>query len=134
MSGPWSEKLILVGGLVPSLLFDNADHVGTTDIDLVLNPVDVEDVESYRTLEQNFKKIGLRGGANPDGQAQHFRWTITDDQGNEEASLDLLCPSSDGDFAACRSPKTQHVDHSKRGKSITHFAGSRSLVSDEVDQ
>jgi hypothetical protein len=53
MSGPWKDKLILVGGLVPSLLFDNADHVGTTDIDLVLNPIDVEDVESYRTLEQN---------------------------------------------------------------------------------
>ena len=97
MSGPWKDKLILVGGLVPSLLFDNADHVGTTDIDLVLNPTDVEDVESYRTLEQNFKKIGLRRGANPDGQSQHFRWTINDDQGNETASLDLLCPSSEAE-------------------------------------
>ena len=95
--GPWKDKLILVGGLVPSLLFQDGDHVGTTDIDLVLNPLDVEDVESYRTLEQNFKNIGLRRGTNPDGQVQHFRWTITDEQGNETASLDLLCPSSEGE-------------------------------------
>jgi hypothetical protein len=36
--GPWREKLILVGGLVPYLLFEDGDHVGTTDTDLVLNP------------------------------------------------------------------------------------------------
>ncbi|MFA5508237.1 MAG: hypothetical protein WC423_22625, partial [Vulcanimicrobiota bacterium] len=51
-----------------------------------------------------------------------------------EGLLRMEFETQRGDFAACRSPKTQHVDHSKRGKSITHFAGSRSLVSDEVDQ
>ena len=38
--GTQKEQFVLVGGSVPSLLFENAilEHVGTLDIDLNLNP------------------------------------------------------------------------------------------------
>lgn len=92
-SAGWKDKLILVGGLVPSLLFD--DHVGTTDIDVVLNTLDLKDEQQYKTLEQNLKQAGLERGTNSEGMTQSFRWVLKDEKGAEVASLDLLCPSND---------------------------------------
>ncbi|MCA9775124.1 MAG: hypothetical protein KC800_00345 [Candidatus Eremiobacteraeota bacterium] len=127
--GPWRNKLILVGGLVPYLLFEDGDHAGTTDIDLVINPTDVEDVESYRTLEQNFRKIGLRRGISLEGQAQHFRWTISDHEGRETASLDLLCPSSEGEAGKVLALK----DFGEKRLSAIGIPGAR-LVFDDYQE
>lgn len=88
--GPWKDTITLIGGLVPSLLFAGEGHVGTTDVDLVLDLEALASAEAYRTLEQNLKRLGLERGRNPDGEAQHFRWT------NEEknATVEFLCPVS----------------------------------------
>lgn len=93
--GPWKDMIVLVGGLVPSLRFQDKGHVGTTDIDLVLNIDAFEDVEAYKTLEKNLKNIGLKRGTNAEGNVQHFTWILSDEEGTEKASLDLLCPTTD---------------------------------------
>lgn len=93
--GPWTDMIVLVGGLVPSLRFQDGGHIGTTDIDLVLNIDQFGDVEAYKTLEKNLKNIGLKRGVNAEGKAQHFTWTLSDEAGAEKASLDLLCPTPD---------------------------------------
>lgn len=94
-SGPWKQELFLVGGMVPSLRFPDGGHIGTTDIDIVLNTDGFEDLEAYKTLEKNLKTIGLERGKNQDGKVQNFRWTLLGEDGQEKASLDLLCPSED---------------------------------------
>jgi hypothetical protein len=59
--GPWREKIYLVGGLAPRYLIGQipegaAEHVGTTDVDLVVGVSVIEDdVEAYKTLETNLK-------------------------------------------------------------------------------
>ncbi|MCA9796114.1 MAG: nucleotidyl transferase AbiEii/AbiGii toxin family protein [Candidatus Eremiobacteraeota bacterium] len=90
-SGPWRDTLYLVGGLVPRYLLDQQEHVGTVDVDLMLDLDQLEDTEAYRTLEQNLKRMGLKRSQNEDGQAQHFRWTTVEP--DDFAAIDLLCPA-----------------------------------------
>ena len=62
--GPWSERIVLVGGLVPryiigSLPLGAAPHVGSTDVDLVIELAVEEAAETYETLQTNLKKSGF---------------------------------------------------------------------------
>lgn len=93
--GPWKDTITLIGGLVPSLLFAGEGHVGTQDVDLVLDLEAVSSTEAYKTIEQNLKRLGLKRGRNIDGKAQHFRWT-RDRDGEEPATIEFLCPTSEG--------------------------------------
>lgn len=94
--GPWKDTMTLIGGLVPSILFANDDgHVGTTDIDLVLDLEKIAGTEAYRTIEQNLKKLGLEKGRNEDDDAQHFRWS-REQEGEEPVFIEFLCPTPEG--------------------------------------
>lgn len=86
--GDWKSGIYLVGGLVPRYLVpQTADddavppHVGTTDVDLVLDLEVLAGLETYRRLEQELLRLGFERGANDDGQAQHFRWRKPVDNG-----------------------------------------------------
>ena len=62
--GPWSERIVLVGGLVPRYLIGSlplgaAPHVGSTDVDLVIELAVEEAAETYETLQTNLKKSGF---------------------------------------------------------------------------
>ncbi|MXV89800.1 MAG: hypothetical protein F4004_03895 [Acidimicrobiia bacterium] len=62
--GPWSERIVLVGGLVPryivgSLPLGARPHVGSTDVDLVIELAVEEAAETYETLQTNLKKSGF---------------------------------------------------------------------------
>ncbi len=66
--GPWAERIYLVGGLVPRYLVGELpkgarDHVGTTDVDLVISlALGDETPETYQTLQNNLKKAGFKLG------------------------------------------------------------------------
>ena len=76
--GPWSERIVLVGGLVPryivgSLPLGAAPHVGSTDVDLVIGLAVEEAAETYETLQTNLKKSGF-------ALSEHsYRWSRTVD-------------------------------------------------------
>ena len=62
--GPWSERIVLVGGLAPryivgALPLGASPHAGTTDVDLVI-ALAVEDApDVYATLQENLKQSGF---------------------------------------------------------------------------
>ena len=88
--GPWKQSVYLIGGLVPRYLI-GAEHVGTSDVDLVLDLPLVAEIEAYRTLEQNLKALGFERGRNDEGQAQHHSWCQLVEAGLT-VTVDLLCP------------------------------------------
>jgi hypothetical protein len=63
--GPWSRHLYLIGGMVPRYLIPRlpdgvAPHIGTLDVDLVLQvALDDPSFEAYRTLAQNLRRSGF---------------------------------------------------------------------------
>jgi hypothetical protein len=95
--GPWKLSVYLVGGLVPRYLIDarsdppaQTRHIGTTDVDLVLDLGIMADIEAYRRLEQNLQRLGFQRGSNDEGQAQHFSWRKPIQPG-VTIVVDLLC-------------------------------------------
>ena len=64
--GSQHQNFVLVGGSVPSLLFENAtpEHIGTLDIDLDLNPETLGDydyAELVKELEDHEYERGIKG-------------------------------------------------------------------------
>ncbi len=62
--GPWRERLVLVGGLAPRYIVGSlppgaSPHVGTTDVDLVVQLAVGEDFESYMKLGTNLRRSGF---------------------------------------------------------------------------
>ena len=77
--GPWKRCVYLVGGLTPRYLVPHPPagvrpHAGTRDVDLVVDLPLLVEVEAYRTLERNFRDLGLRRATNEDGSRPSWRW------------------------------------------------------------
>lgn len=92
--GPYRKSLVLIGGLTPRYLVAERppvvpQHAGTTDLDVVVDLVVLEDVDAYRTLEENLKKIGFERGENDRGIKVNWRWKIKMEDGTS-VILELL--------------------------------------------
>src|SRR5476649_1288198 len=68
--GDLMDELVVVGGLVPSLLIDQANlgqemepHVGTLDLDIGLS-LAVFDDEHYRTISERLRSAGFEPDTN----------------------------------------------------------------------
>jgi hypothetical protein len=99
--GPWGGRIFLIGGLTPHYLIGKApsdmkDHVGTTDLDVVVGiTISTEEQEVYRTLQNNLKAAGFAPAKNPEtGQELSFRWSRGVD--GIEVLLEFFCPVGDG--------------------------------------
>ena len=80
--GDLMDDLVVVGGLVPSLLIDQADlaggadaHAGTMDLDVGL-AIALLDEARYRTLTERLRGAGFAQDVNEDGNPTRQRWRI----------------------------------------------------------
>lgn len=99
--GPWGGKLALIGGMAPRYLVgdlpaETPEHVGTTDLDIVVGvTLSTEEEEAYRTLQQNLKDAQFAPSRNPDtGQEETFRWGRQVD--GVRVQLEFFCPIGTG--------------------------------------
>lgn len=84
--GPWRDSVFLVGGLTPRYLVtarppDVPAHAGTGDIDVVVDLAVLADVEAYRTLEENLKRMGFERAENDKGIRVNWRWRAKTEHG-----------------------------------------------------
>lgn len=84
--GPWRDSVFLVGGLTPRYLVtarppDVPAHAGTGDIDVVVDLAVLADVEAYRTLEENLKRMGFERAENDKGIKVNWRWKAKTEHG-----------------------------------------------------
>ena len=86
--GPWSTRVVLVGGLAPRYLVGSvppgaSQHVGTTDVDLVVQLAVEHDFETYATLATNLKNSGFSPGRDS------YQWSRQVE--GSTVSLEFLC-------------------------------------------
>lgn len=84
--GPWRNSVFLVGGLTPRYLVtarppEVPAHAGTGDIDVVVDLAVLADVEAYRTLEENLKRMGFERAENKKGVKVNWRWKAKTEHG-----------------------------------------------------
>ena len=100
--GDVMADLVIVGGLVPSLIVDQATlpeaveaHVGTMDLDVGLE-VAIFDESRYRQLTERLRDAGFTMDTNEAGKPTRQRWAIT--AGSATVTVDfLIAPSREGD-------------------------------------
>lgn len=90
--GDLLDELVVVGGLVPSLLVDQADaheqHVGTLDLDVGL-ALGLLDNKRYQTLTERLRAARFSPDTNDQGNPSRQRWKI---EGPPTVTIDFLIP------------------------------------------
>lgn len=100
--GPWSRRVVLVGGLAPRYLVGDlppgaSPHIGTTDVDLVIRLAVEHDFETYKTLATNLKGSGFRLSR------PSFRWTRTVD--GALVRVEFLCETDQVEAGRIYTPR-----------------------------
>ena len=81
--GDLMEEIVVVGGLVPSLIIDQAEgepHVGTLDLDIGF-ALALLDGRRYEELARRLRQAGFSPDVNEDGQPTRQRWRLQDPEG-----------------------------------------------------
>lgn len=110
--GAYHEDIVLVGGWVPELLFPSKEtpHVGSTDVDLALNHLSIEN-EGYKTILRLLKDRGYEEGAQP---FIFFRKLVVEGQ-EIVVQVDLLAGEYEGATKKHRHQKIQDV-HARKAR------------------
>lgn len=58
--GEFSEDIRIIGGWVPSLLYPDRDHIGSIDVDILLNQLKIKKADGYHTIKRILEKNGYR--------------------------------------------------------------------------
>ena len=56
----FTENMRIIGGWVPSLVFPNCNHIGSIDVDVLLNQEKIHREESYLTIRRILEKNGYK--------------------------------------------------------------------------
>ena len=93
----YSNSLVLVGGWVPYFLLKESmarkgvEHVGSIDIDVVINPAEIGDDE-YRTIVESICDVGWRP---VEGKTFSYERSVQSiDGGKRDITVDFLAPES----------------------------------------
>ena len=100
--GPWSERIVLVGGLAPRYIVGSlpkgaSPHAGTTDVDVAIGLAVEDSFETYATLQANLKRSGFELGQ------PSYQWSRQVD--GASVSVDFLCETDHVPSGKIYSPK-----------------------------
>lgn len=56
----FSENIRIIGGWVPLLLYPEKEHIGSIDVDVLLNQLQIKKAESYKTIKRLLLQNGYR--------------------------------------------------------------------------
>ncbi len=99
----FADDIRIVGGWVPSLLFPDNDHIGSIDVDVLFNQIDIGKAESY----ENIKRILTRNGYRRHPEKYFtFIKTVTINNVSYDVDVDLLSGKYGGDGKGV----SKHID------------------------
>jgi hypothetical protein len=144
--GPWKESIVLVGGLTPRYLVkarppEVPEHAGTQDVDVVVALQVLADVEAYRTLEDNLKKLGFERGTNAQDRPINWRWEVR--AGKALLRLEFLADMPDmkrveplptkGNLSALNVPHSSIVfDHHQEVEITAESLGGNGVITETI--
>ena len=100
---PFADDMRIIGGWVPSLLYPDREHIGSIDVDVLLNQEKVQKKRGYATIKEILEKHRYRKSP-----AHYFTYTksVTVDAVTYDVDVDFLSGKyggEDGSFS-------KHVD------------------------
>lgn len=56
----FSDNIRIIGGWVPTLLYPESEHIGSIDVDILLNQLQIKKAESYKTIKRILEQNGYK--------------------------------------------------------------------------
>lgn len=56
----FADNLRIIGGWVPTLLYPDSEHIGSIDVDVLLNQLQIKKAESYKTIKHLLERNGYK--------------------------------------------------------------------------
>lgn len=56
----FSDDIRIIGGWVPTLLYPESEHIGSIDVDILLNQIKIRKAESYKTIKRLLEQNGYK--------------------------------------------------------------------------
>ena len=56
----FSDNIRIIGGWVPTLLYPDSEHIGSIDVDVLLNQLQIKKAESYKTIKRLLEQNGYQ--------------------------------------------------------------------------
>lgn len=56
----FSDNTRIIGGWVPTLLYPNSEHIGSIDVDVLLNQLQIGKAEGYKTIKRLLEQQGYK--------------------------------------------------------------------------
>lgn len=81
--GSYRDKLVIVGGWVPELLYPQKGHIGSLDVDLAVSPKALSP-DAYKTIRKRMVDAGYQEQANP----THFTKKVSG--ASEPVKVDMI--------------------------------------------
>lgn len=98
----YRDDMLIVGGWVPDLLFPGQDHVGSIDVDMLLNHLELQD-SAYENIERVLLRNGYR--KHPQNFFSFVKDVVVDGQ-KYEVDLDILASMYGG---TADDKRSQHI-------------------------
>lgn len=129
--GQYQDQYVLIGGLLPWVMFPEAEepHIGTQDIDLVLDAENLREDKMYADLIHTLERAGYQHRTHPDELFQMVRTVEVEGQ-NVDVVVDFL--KSDRVDTRTRKPRRiqnfrilglPHLDQALKHKTLIVFDG-----------
>ena len=99
----FSDNLRIIGGWVPTLLYPESNHIGSIDVDVLLNQLEIKKADSYMTIKRILMKNGYR--KHPEKYFTFVK-TVVVDGISYDVDVDFLSGKYGGDG----SNVSKHVD------------------------
>ena len=99
----FTENMRIIGGWVPSLIFPDSNHIGSIDVDVLLNQEKIHREESYLTIRRILEKNGYR--RHPE-KFFTFVKTVIIGGASYEVDVDFLS----GKYGGNGGTRSKHVD------------------------
>ena len=112
----FADNIRIIGGWVPALLYPDSDHIGSIDVDVLLNQLEIKKAESYMTIKRllvqkgyvkhpekyfTFVKTVVVQGVSYDVDVDFLSGKYGGDGGNVSKHIDGIkaLPATGGNFA-----------------------------------
>ena len=99
----FQDNIRIIGGWVPSLLYPDSGHIGSIDVDILLDHLQIKRTESYMTIKRLLEKNGYKRHPR-----KYFTFvkTINVQGVSYDVDVDFLAGQYGGDSGS----KSKHVD------------------------
>lgn len=126
----FADNIRIIGGWVPTLLYPESDHIGSIDVDVLLNQLEIKKAESYKTIKRllvqngyakhpekyfTFVKTVVVQGVKYDVDVDFLSGKYGGDGGNISKHIDGIkaLPATGGNFAFEFPPTDVKIEYTR---------------------